>query len=147
MVNILITNLSVLALKIGNIEICTEMVKGVANSDSRIKGMYLRTLMTNSVIYGSLITNILKNSGSLILSWINENVDIELDTDEQSRILATIMKVLGSMDWFDPDNPGQVSSAKFSDLAILSIREYLQQLIAILQDIRGFYGHFAATEI
>ena len=89
----------------------------------------------------------MKNSGSLILSWINENVEIELDADEQSRILATIMKVMGSMDWFDPDNPGQVASAKFSDLAFLSIREYLQQLIAILQDIRGFYGHFAATEI
>ena len=72
MLNILLSDLSVLALKIGNIEICTEMVKGVANSDSRIKGMYLRTLMTNSVIYGSLITNILKNSVNIHI-WESKN--------------------------------------------------------------------------
>lgn len=84
------------------------MVKGVGNYDSRVKGMYLRTLMTNSTIYSDLIGQILKDTGTLILSWINERIKIELDTDEQSRMVATIMKVLQntSMEWFERDNPG-----------------------------------------
>ena len=82
------------------------MIRDAGNYDSRVKGMYLRTLMTNSTIYGDLIGQILKGTGNLILSWINERIKIELDTDEESRMKATIMKALQDMGWFDPNNPG-----------------------------------------
>ena len=74
--------------------------------DSTVKGMYLRTLLTYSTIYGDLIGQILKDTGTLILSWINEGIKIELDTDEESRMKATIMKALQKMKWFEPNDQG-----------------------------------------
>ena len=81
------------------------MVRGIEECDSEAKGMYLRALVINAIIYPLPIKAILSDTGELILSWINEK-RTDLDTDEISRITATVNKILGDMSWFNPENRG-----------------------------------------
>ena len=88
------------------IDICIGMVRGIEECDSEAKGMYLRALVINAIIYPLPIKAILSDTGELILSWINEK-RTDLDTDEISRITATVNKILGDMSWFNPENRGK----------------------------------------
>ena len=93
-----------LALELGNIDVCTKMVKSLDKETPDVKGIYLRTMINSqALLYRELINNILRETGGSILGWLGER-DSELGKEERLRIMAVIMRVQQKVGWFEPEN-------------------------------------------
>ena len=96
------------ALAIGSIDIIVKLVNNLNSCSPADRGACLRALVNSQgLIYRELVQNILEETGELLLEWLQVG-DIGLTSEEGLRIMASIKKAQGKMDWFEPGNEGTV---------------------------------------
>ena len=97
-----------------------EIIKALDGCPPHVRASNLRTLVHGGVYedvsipsaraswieHGPYEKIFSSDIADLILEWV-DNKKTGLGTDEDLRLLATIMKINGNIDWYDPDDKGR----------------------------------------
>ena len=94
---------SIAAMQRGDEKSCIELVKGLHNCAPNLKAMNLRALVSSKQLSRAVLSS---PAGDLVLSWL-EGKNTGLARAEELRLTATIMKIQGNTEWYDPTDKGK----------------------------------------